>query len=102
MTVTRVELIDHRTGGQGRMFVAYGCAVELSYQDDGRTLKVFVTDPAAPSDLRGLVDAAERTVTAFRAMTGAQVSVALTFAVSALADALASRTPAPSTETSDQ
>jgi hypothetical protein len=47
--VTRVEVIDHRTPRnieRGRVFTARDCAVELSYQDDGRTLKVFVNDPA--------------------------------------------------------
>lgn len=49
MKVTRVELIDHRHQAgapdqRGRVFVALGCAVTLSYQDDGRTLKVFVDD----------------------------------------------------------
>ena len=45
--VTRVELIDHRAStSHGRVFVAYGCRVELSYQDNGRTLKVFVDDAA--------------------------------------------------------
>lgn len=49
--VTRVELIDHRfdAPNRGRCFVAYGVAVELSYQDQGRTLKVFIDDLAAPS-----------------------------------------------------
>ena len=44
--VTRFELIDHRHDVPyfGRAFVAYNCSVELSYQDGGRTLKVFVTD----------------------------------------------------------
>ena len=43
--VTRFEVIDHRYLGSGRVFVAWPATVELSYQDDGRTLKVFVTDP---------------------------------------------------------
>ncbi len=50
--VTRLEVIDHRTGShieQGRAFVAHDCAIELGYQDSDRTLKVFVTDPSAPS-----------------------------------------------------
>lgn len=43
--VTRFEVID----ASGRTFTAWGCAVELSYQDDGRTLKVFVSEnPHAP------------------------------------------------------
>ncbi len=42
--VTRFEVIDHREKGEGRIFVAWPCKIELSYQDDGRTLKVFVTE----------------------------------------------------------
>lgn len=47
--VTRFELIDHRlplgvTGVQtGRIVGMHGCKVELSLQDDGKTLKVFVS-----------------------------------------------------------
>lgn len=49
--VTRFELIDHRerVGFHRRSFVANTCAIELSYQDGGRTLKVFVNDPAPAS-----------------------------------------------------
>jgi hypothetical protein len=36
--VTRLEVIDHT----GRAYVIYNADVELSYQDDGRTLKIFV------------------------------------------------------------
>jgi len=36
--VTRVEVIDET----GRVYTKWNCSVELSYQDDGRTLKVFV------------------------------------------------------------
>ncbi len=46
-TVTRVEVIDHRllAPEPGRVFVAGPeCRTELSYQDGGRTLKVFVSD----------------------------------------------------------
>ena len=46
--VTRVEVIDHRAGtyayGRGRVYCALDVAVTLSYQDDGRTLKIFVGD----------------------------------------------------------
>jgi hypothetical protein len=42
--VTRFEVIDHRKLGSGRSFVANEITVDLSYQDNGRTLKVFVTD----------------------------------------------------------
>ena len=51
--VTRVEVIDHRAGTgphAARAFVAYDVAVDLSYQDAGRTLKIFVTDRAAPPE----------------------------------------------------
>jgi hypothetical protein len=46
--VTRFEVIDHRSRVVAirRAFVAYDCAVELEYQDAGRTLKVFVVDAA--------------------------------------------------------
>lgn len=44
--VSRVEVIDHSKTfeqGGGRRFVKMDCLeVELSYQDDGRTLKIFV------------------------------------------------------------
>jgi len=36
--VTRFEVIDEN----GRVYVAKDCKVELSYQDDGRTLKIFI------------------------------------------------------------
>jgi hypothetical protein len=38
LKVTRVEVIDE----YGRRYTKHNCKVELSYQDDGRTLKVFV------------------------------------------------------------
>ena len=48
--VTRLEVIDCRRDmpSAGRAFVAYQCAVSLSVQDDGRTLKVFVDDRPSP------------------------------------------------------
>ena len=36
--VTRVEVVDE----SGRVYSQWDCSVELSYQDDNRTLKVFV------------------------------------------------------------
>jgi hypothetical protein len=36
--VTRFEVIDQ----SGRAYVRHDVEIELSYQDDGRTLKVFV------------------------------------------------------------
>ncbi len=44
--VTRFEVIDHTKDGTGRDFVKYGVSVELSLQDNNRTLKVFLSDPA--------------------------------------------------------
>lgn len=38
--VTRFEVID----GDGRIYVKHDIKINLSYQDDGRTLKVFVTN----------------------------------------------------------
>ena len=43
--VTRFEVIDHTTGGRGRVYTRHDVSIELSYQDDGRTLKVFIDDP---------------------------------------------------------
>lgn len=37
-TVTRFEVIDE----YGRRYTEHYCKVELSYQDDGRTLKIFI------------------------------------------------------------
>jgi hypothetical protein len=48
--VTRLEVIDHRKNAtwnhDGRFLCLWDVAVQLSYQDDGRTLKVFVNDAA--------------------------------------------------------
>lgn len=46
--VNRVEVIDHTDGGEGRVFTKWtdgDYQVELSEQDDGRTLKIFFTNP---------------------------------------------------------
>ena len=41
--VTRIEVIDHQ-GQEGRVYVKRDCKkVELSIQDEGRTLKVFIS-----------------------------------------------------------
>jgi hypothetical protein len=42
--VTRFEVIDHTKEMRGRAYVKYNIEVELSFQDDGQTLKVFVND----------------------------------------------------------
>jgi hypothetical protein len=41
--VTRFEVIDET----GRRFTRWNTSIQLSYQDDGRTLKVFVAPDAA-------------------------------------------------------
>jgi hypothetical protein len=41
--VTRLEVIDHSENGVGRAYTKYDIkSLELSYQDDGRTLKIFI------------------------------------------------------------
>lgn len=48
--VTRFEVIDHTSDSRshsphrGRVFTIYDASVELDYQDNGRTLKVFLTE----------------------------------------------------------
>jgi|694.fasta_scaffold119660_3 hypothetical protein len=45
-TITRVEVIDHgkESSPFGRVFSKWGCkSVELQVQDDGKTLKIFLT-----------------------------------------------------------
>lgn len=44
--VTRLEVIDE----SGRRFTRWHCGIELSYQDRGRTLKIFV-GPQVPDTL---------------------------------------------------
>ena len=48
-TVTRFVLVDHATG-YGRVIDVSEVSVELSYQDDGRTLKVFLTEGVSHAD----------------------------------------------------
>lgn len=38
--VTRLEIIDK----QGRVYSQWNCTIQLSYQDDGKTLKIFVNN----------------------------------------------------------
>lgn len=42
--VTRFEVIDHTSTGTGRVLVKAGDSVTLGYQDNGRTLKVFLQE----------------------------------------------------------
>ena len=42
--ITRFKVIDHTSEFQGRKLVKYGVRVEISIQDDGRTMKVSLTD----------------------------------------------------------
>jgi hypothetical protein len=44
--VTRFEVIDD----SGRVLVRYGIKIELSFQDDDRTLKVFLTSKNKPTN----------------------------------------------------
>jgi len=47
LLVNRFEVMDHTTGGQGRVYTKWilqDFVVEFSLQDEGRTLKVFLTD----------------------------------------------------------
>ncbi len=45
--VTRLEVINHQADGMGREYVKCGIGeVELSLQDEGRTLKIFLSDRA--------------------------------------------------------
>lgn len=45
--ITRVELIDHTEKGVGREFVRYydrPVDIKQSIQDEGRTLKIFISE----------------------------------------------------------
>lgn len=45
--VDRIELIDHRNPPRethGRVYTVNKCKVTLSYQDDGKTLKIFIDE----------------------------------------------------------
>lgn len=55
--VTRFEVIDHTSEGVGRVLVQYGVKVEVDFQDDGRTMKVFLRDGEPfMTDMRGWND----------------------------------------------
>jgi len=43
-SIARFEVIDHTSKKRGRIVVEYNVNVELSLQDESRTLKVFLTD----------------------------------------------------------
>jgi len=43
--ISRVEVIDHSEGGEGRAYIKRGnLEVEIQVQDDGKTLKIFLSD----------------------------------------------------------
>ena len=42
--VTRFEVIDHTSSKEGRILVKYSVMVDVSIQDEGMTMKVFLTD----------------------------------------------------------
>lgn len=44
--ITRLEVID----GNGRAYTNYNCSIELSRQDNNRTLKIFVAPPTLQGD----------------------------------------------------
>jgi len=41
---TRFVLVDHTKGGEGRIFDKRNISVKIDLQDEGRTLKVFLSD----------------------------------------------------------
>ena len=42
--VDRFEVIDHTSKARGRVIVEYGVKVEVSIQDSGKTMKIFLTN----------------------------------------------------------
>ena len=51
LTVNRFEVIDHTGDGHGRIlskWESFDFLVQWDVQDNGRTLKVFLTNPQAP------------------------------------------------------
>ena len=42
--VTRFEVIDHTSSKEERILVKYSVMVDVSIQDEGMTMKVFLTD----------------------------------------------------------
>jgi len=43
--ISRVEVIDHSKDGEGRAYIKRGnFEVEIQVQDDGKTLKIFLSD----------------------------------------------------------
>ena len=42
--VNRFEVIDHSGDKPGRVLVKRGVNIEMFIQDDGKTLKIFLTD----------------------------------------------------------
>jgi hypothetical protein len=61
--VTRVELI----GNDGREFVRYGCSnVQVSLQDDGRTIKVFLYTMFQQEEPKPMDDVIDRLVEKYK------------------------------------
>ena len=50
--VNRFEVIDHTWEKEGRIVVKYGVDVEVSIQDDGKTMKIFLTDKMTNSEVK--------------------------------------------------
>lgn len=52
--VNRFEVIDQRAvnAKPGRIVIVYDADVEVAFQDNGRTFKVFLSDPGDPGKYR--------------------------------------------------
>lgn len=59
LNVRRFNVIDRRTGGTGLVYAMRPCSVALSYQDNGETLKVFLTDPPIGTTPQGQINLSE-------------------------------------------
>lgn len=46
--VSRLTIVDHRRQGHGLVIEAWHSNVELMLQDDGHTLKLWITDKEGP------------------------------------------------------
>jgi len=50
--VNRFEVIDHTSKKMGRIVVKYGVDIDFSIQDDGKTMKIFLTDKVTNSEVK--------------------------------------------------
>jgi len=42
--VTRLVIVDHKEEGLGRLIDEWDTKIDFSFQDDGKTLKIFMKD----------------------------------------------------------